>query len=157
MDSTIVLHHDSDLSFLIGEAECQQRVLVASQVPTLASPVFAKILTDIWEESDADEIPRPADDPEAMLLMLRIVHLKFNDLPTERAFNALHKFALLCHKYDTVSSVRPFSYGFSEHEYRIQEAGRGVAGHRANLRPQGPLLHHCHSDRESMSSNRTAI
>jgi hypothetical protein len=63
-----------------------------------------------WVESKAHEILFPDDDPESMLIVLRIAHLKFQDLPAKKGLEALalHKLAVVCDKYDLVSLVRPF-------------------------------------------------
>jgi hypothetical protein len=63
-----------------------------------------------WVESKASEIPLPDDEPEAMMIVLRIAHLHFKDIPGKAglSFQTLFNVAVLCDKYDLVHIVRPF-------------------------------------------------
>lgn len=108
--NTIVLHDSGDITLLVGSGKVQQPVLVSSPVLQIASPVWKAMCGEHWKESEAHEIPLPDDDVEAMLIVLRIVHLKFHDLPEKKgmSFNTLYKLAIVCDKYDLVQVVRPF-------------------------------------------------
>jgi hypothetical protein len=68
------------------------------------------MLTGGFQEAGAStsKIPLPDDDPDALLLLLRIAHLKFKDLPGRITFRDLYRLAVICDKYDTVGVVRPF-------------------------------------------------
>jgi hypothetical protein len=107
---TIVLRESGDVTLLIGTGKTQQPVVVSSEALCLASPVWKVMFKPPWAESKAHEIPFPDDDPESMLIVLRIAHLKFQDLPAKKSLEALalHKLAVVCDKYDLVSLVRPF-------------------------------------------------
>ena len=63
-----------------------------------------------WAESTANEISFPDDDAEAMLIVLRIAHLRFQELPGIHGlpFETLFNLAVTCDKYDTIKLVRPF-------------------------------------------------
>ncbi len=63
-----------------------------------------------WAESSASEIPFPDDNIDAMLLVLRIAHLRFRDIPGKNGLSYAHLLALavVCDKYDLVKLVRPF-------------------------------------------------
>jgi hypothetical protein len=61
-----------------------------------------------WAESEASEIALRDDDMDAMLLVLRIAHLRFHDLPKKLEFGPLLNLAVVCDKYDLVRMVRPF-------------------------------------------------
>lgn len=67
-----------------------------------------------WKESQLKSIPFPDDDPDATLLLLRIAHLKFGEIPRTLSFDALLKLAILCDKYDVAGLVRPYLEGWVE-------------------------------------------
>ncbi|KAF2655964.1 hypothetical protein K491DRAFT_715811 [Lophiostoma macrostomum CBS 122681] len=108
--STITLHDYGDRTLLIGAPDELQPVRVSSDVLRLASPVWRAMLERSWVESKAPEIIFPDDDPEAMLIVLRIAHLAFHELPKKRglSFESLVNLAIVCDKYDVVGIVRPF-------------------------------------------------
>jgi len=109
-NETVCLHDSGDVTLLIGIDEHKQAVLVSSSVLRLASPVWKAMLDRHWAESEAQEIPFPDDDVAAMLLVLRIAHLQFHDLPPKKglSFEDVLQLAILCDKYDLVKLVRPF-------------------------------------------------
>ena len=41
----------------------------------------------------------PEDDPDALLILLRIAHLRFSDLPDALVYQHLLQLAILCDKY----------------------------------------------------------
>lgn len=67
-----------------------------------------------WKESQLKTIPLPDDDPEALLLLLQIAHLKFGAIPRTLSFEMLLKLAVLCDKYDVAALVRPYLEGWVE-------------------------------------------
>jgi hypothetical protein len=108
---TIVLHDCGDAVLLIGSEESPQTVLVLKIVMSLASPVWkAMFERRQWAESTATEIPLPDDDVDAMLIVLRIAHLQFKEIPAKNGLSLedLLQVAIVCDKYDTVGLVRPF-------------------------------------------------
>jgi hypothetical protein len=105
---TICLHDFGDVTLLIGPDEDPQPVLVSISTLRLASPVWKAMFETRWVESEASEIPLPDDDVDAMLLVLRIAHLRFHELPKTLEYKALFNLAVVCDKYDLVHLVRPF-------------------------------------------------
>ena len=108
-ESTIVLYDTGDVVLLtIGEEK--RPVATSRAVLTILSPVFKAMLTGGFREAAAttSEIPLPDDDPDALLLLLRIAHLKFKDLPDTLSFRDLYHLAVVCEKYDAVGAFRPF-------------------------------------------------
>lgn len=108
---TIVLCDQGDAILLIGPENDQQPVLVSRIVMSLASSVWkAMFCREQWTESTATELSLPEDNVDAMLIALRIAHLKFKDLPSENelSFEAFLDLAVLCDKYDLIQLVRPF-------------------------------------------------
>ena len=105
----VALQDNGDVVTLtIGKTKLS--VATSRAVLTILSPVFKAMLTGGFREAGAaiSEIPLPDDDPEALLLLLRIAHLKFKDLPNTISFRALYRLAVICDKYDAVGVVKPF-------------------------------------------------
>ncbi|KAF2005103.1 hypothetical protein P154DRAFT_571317 [Amniculicola lignicola CBS 123094] len=78
--STITLHDHGDVTLLIGTGEEQQPVFVSKGTMQLASPIWRAMFDGPWSENQADMIPFPDDDVDAMLLVLRIAHLRFHEI-----------------------------------------------------------------------------
>ena len=88
--------------------------VVSSVVLSLASPVWNAMFGPHGHFMEADtsagsrEIRLAEDDPEALLIILRIAHLQFRQLPTALDFKELLRLAIICDKYDVVGLVRPW-------------------------------------------------
>lgn len=63
-------------------------------------------------EASAKEVSLPDDDPDTLLILLHIAHLKFDLVTGPRCFSGLLKLAVLCDKYDTVKLVRPWLWSW---------------------------------------------
>jgi hypothetical protein len=64
------------------------------------------------------------DDGEALLLLLRIAHLQYDDIPTTLAYKTLLNVAVLCDRYSCVELVEPWlSEWLSGEEKSSKEAG----------------------------------
>ncbi|KAF2639205.1 hypothetical protein P280DRAFT_519400 [Massarina eburnea CBS 473.64] len=108
LQPTIELCGHTDVTLIIGEEEQPVRASVA--VLRNAGPVWRAMFEPHWAESEASEIFFPEDDVEAMLLVFRIAHLRFQDLPKKNGltFKTLLNLAVVSDKYDVVHLVRPF-------------------------------------------------
>jgi hypothetical protein len=104
---TIVLFPQGDLTLVIGKVE-QQPVRVSRDALRLASPVWNAMLNGNWAESGATEIPFPEDDIEAMMIVLRISHLKYEGVPDPEVMKigGLYNLAAVCDKYDVLHIVQ---------------------------------------------------
>ncbi|XPS72276.1 hypothetical protein M3J09_004443 [Ascochyta lentis] len=123
---TVVLHDGGDVVLVVGEAGGIQQPIQASKTAmSMASPVWKAMFSHVWAEHEASEISLPDDDVEAMLLVLRIAHLRFQDLPSKGLFplNSLLNLAVVCDKYDLVHLVRPFLdlYGWAKPASTVYE------------------------------------
>ncbi|PVI05850.1 hypothetical protein DM02DRAFT_682783 [Periconia macrospinosa] len=82
-----------------------------------------------WNESEALEVYFPDEDVAAMLTVLNIAHLKFEDVPgfNGLAFEELVNLAVLCDKYDVVHLVHPFLewYDWARHYVYPEYVGPG--------------------------------
>ncbi|KAF2005104.1 hypothetical protein P154DRAFT_611587 [Amniculicola lignicola CBS 123094] len=104
----IELHEHGDITLIIGPKE--QPVLVSISVLRRASPVWRKMFGEPWIESREKEARFPEDNLDALLIVLRIAHLRFRDIPQKHGleFRGLVQLAVVCDKYDTVEIVCPF-------------------------------------------------
>lgn len=110
-EQTIVLHDDGDVTLVVGEdGSPQQPIRASKSTMSLASSVWKAMFSRVWVEHEAFEILLPDDDVEAILLVLRIAHLRFQDLPKKGALalQSLLNLAVVCDKYDLVHLIRPF-------------------------------------------------
>ena len=98
----------------LSPGDTSRRILVCSNVLTLASPVFRAQLNGKWKDSkehaerDANGkmmLTYPGDDPTAMVLLCRILH---NGLACHLPWPwpAIYKVAVLTDKYDCYSATK---------------------------------------------------
>lgn len=105
---------NADLTLLVGEAPVH-RFKVARSTLCMASPVFRAMLTGRYMEARKEEIQLEGDDPDAMLIVLRIAHLRCSQVRrTFEAHSELANVATICDKYDMVAICRPFIPGWVE-------------------------------------------
>lgn len=120
--STITIAANHDLSFTITyEDGSGYRWLVSASAVCLASPVWAAMLkpTSSFRETETKEIELKEDDePEAILILLRIAHLQHLQIPVTLSFEQLYEMAVVCDKYDTVTLVTPWLGGWATEEMR---------------------------------------
>jgi hypothetical protein len=108
----VSLHGGGDRIIIVGEKENRQRLYkVSSIVMSMASPIW-KVMFDPargFRESNPDVLVEfPEDDPDMLLILLRIAHLQFHDVPKSISFDWLVEIAVLCDKYDCVGLVHPY-------------------------------------------------
>jgi hypothetical protein len=107
--STVVLYDmESAVRLVIGK---EKRAVVASKaVLTILSPVFRAMFTRGFQEAaeGCSEVSLPEDNFEALLFLLRLAHLKFEDLPETLTFPDLYELAVVCDKYDAAGPVKLF-------------------------------------------------
>jgi len=96
-------------------------IQVSRRTMALSSPVWrAMFQASKWAESASKEIALPDDDPEALLLLMRIAHLQFDMIPKTIAKqdavrvpgSLCYRLAILCDKYDCVNLVTPWLRGW---------------------------------------------
>ena len=99
---------------------------VSRKALCLSSPVFLAMLGDdfrFWEASDkaarengVRDIPLRDDDFGTMEILLRIIHLQIEVVPTKVSFQQLGEIAVVCDKYALRKCVVPWSFLWS-HPY----------------------------------------
>ncbi|TVY84255.1 hypothetical protein LSUE1_G001356 [Lachnellula suecica] len=55
-----------------------------------------------------EELDFKEDDVDTLLILFRIVHLQFGDIPVSLTLDALHQVAVLCDMYDCAGLVQPW-------------------------------------------------
>lgn len=90
-------------------------IRVSSHAFKQASRVWrAMISGGTWKESSMAVIKLPEDNPDAMLLILRIAHLHFDHVPTTMEQDELYHVAVLCDKYDCIGLLRPWAHSWTK-------------------------------------------
>lgn len=126
----IALCHNADLTLIVGENPIH-RFKVSRNTLCMASSVFKAMLSRNFIEAQKDEIELEDDDPDALLIILRIVHLKFSEVKRSFEYQSqLVQVAVVCDKYDLVAVCRPFIPGWARKWLRAQNP-------IANLNAQG--------------------
>ena len=110
-----------DLVLKVGSGDEATLIRVHSKVLSLASPVFAAMLSPRFAEGKTLEdnkgtvdsptaINLPDDDPEAMSLICRILHFKEDaaQQPCYQRFTMM-RLAQVCEKYDMSRTLSPWS------------------------------------------------
>lgn len=102
-----------DLTLVVGDSGKPVRLRASSKILGLASPVWNAMLYGGFQEQSATEIPLPDDNAGLLLVVLRIAHLKFNQVPYYLDSSTLQGLAVLCDKYDMVGLLRPFLHNWA--------------------------------------------
>ena len=93
----------------------QSRVRASSAHLRLASTVFKALLNGSFREgfqlraSGHVEVPLPDDYPDGLLVILYILHCRFDVMPKKITPNILMQVVLLADKYDVVKILTPFA------------------------------------------------
>ena len=91
----------------------QGRLRVSAKALSLASPVFKAMLSPRFLKKEPSseglvEVPLPDDDPEALTLLCRILHLRSRNVEIS-SFHMFKNLSLLCDKYDATEAFMPWS------------------------------------------------
>jgi hypothetical protein len=108
----VSLNHSGDRTIIVGQKEDGQRIYKVSSIAmSMASPIWKAMFnpTSGFLESNPDvPVEFPEDDPDALLILLKIAHLQFHQIPKSISFSWLTELAVLCDKYDSVRLLQPF-------------------------------------------------
>ena len=112
-ESTVHVDPSGNLTLIVGPEDNQKAFTVSSAAMCLASPVWRAMLDPkghfLEAHSSDRKVSFPDDNPEALLLLLNVIHLQFLKVPQTLPTEELYEVAVLCDKYDTVTVVRPVS------------------------------------------------
>lgn len=86
---------------------------VSSAALAMASP-FWRALTEPgrWKESTTKQIDHREDDLDALLIIFKISHMRFTELPQVLPTRILQQLGLICDKYDCLELIRPWVVGW---------------------------------------------
>ncbi|KAF7932821.1 uncharacterized protein EAE98_004120 [Botrytis deweyae] len=124
-----------------AKAKHDERIItfkLSSHALCFASPVWKKfvfppfpLLSSLGNEEEPNskkaravpEEPFPdieldftEDNPEALLILLQIAHLKFSKIPSQLPYEVLYNVAVICDQYDCRSLVKPWIQGWLKDE-----------------------------------------
>ena len=112
-ESTVHVDPSGNLTLIVGPEDNQKTFTVSSAAMCLASPVWRAMLDPkghfLEAHSSDRKVSLPDDNPEALLLLLNIIHLQFLKVPQTLPTEELYEVAVLFDKYHTVTVVRPVS------------------------------------------------
>ena len=123
-----------DLVLKLGSGDEVTSIRVHSKVLSLASPVFASMLSPRFAEGQALEdnkgtvdstttIDLPDDDPEAMSWLCGALHFK-EDAAQKMSYSLLMRLAVICDKYNMSKALSPWSHNWMDPCPRGSEAAR---------------------------------
>lgn len=95
----------------VSSNDVQNTFIVSSAVMRLASPVWQIMLDPqghFMESFSNGEVHFAEDNAAALLLILRIAHLQFREIPQSLDLPEMVSLAVVCDKYDTAGLVRPW-------------------------------------------------
>ncbi|KAJ4419910.1 hypothetical protein N0V85_000797 [Neurospora sp. IMI 360204] len=122
-DKAVDIDPDGDLYLHVPDTDVAStlwKFRVCSAALRRRSPVWKQMLFGPWKErkptsSDKDWIVELFDDcPQAMQLILHIVHGNFDMVPPLlHSLQQLHDLLVVAHKYDAVNIIKPWSQKWS--------------------------------------------
>ncbi|KAE9988241.1 hypothetical protein EG327_003455 [Venturia inaequalis] len=117
--ATIHLRDGGDLTLIVGEGEDKTQYVVCRRTICGVCKSWNAMFTK-FSEAFAPEVELPDDNPQAILILLQIAHLRFDQLPGgAMSLQELNRLAIVCDKYDAVATVRPFIKTWSPASRRV--------------------------------------
>lgn len=118
--ATIQFDPEGDVTFVLPCNEGTARFQINSSIVCLQSPVFRAMLgkhsrfKEARDLASRDAIGPPLeisiadDNPEALVVILRILHLQHDSVPVSLSEARLYQVAILCDKYDMRQALRTY-------------------------------------------------
>jgi hypothetical protein len=97
-----------------GECERSKTFVISAAVMCIASPVWRAMFSpsgrfmEAVQSAETKDVHFGEDDADALLLILRIAHLQFREIPEKIGFTELLNVAVICDKYDMAEIVQPW-------------------------------------------------
>ena len=107
MTEPTIVDPSGDLTVLVGENGHQKAFIVSSKAMCLASLEWCMIL-EPTVDGGRTRMDLTNDDPDALLILLRISHLQFSDVPLHVTYALLVHLAVLCDKYKMAQLLYPW-------------------------------------------------
>jgi hypothetical protein len=115
--STLYVVKNGDRELTVAYSDGCDTFIVSSVAMSLASPVWNKIMNPPFGDP-ADSAKKPVsfleDNAEALLILLRIAHLQFKEVPSELDYTTLFNISVLCDKYDCLDITQPWMHMWLE-------------------------------------------
>lgn len=111
-----VFHVHGDLTLVAGEQGIRFRA--SSQALVLVSSAWERKINGPFSEKSSQHgadgwvMPLPEDNPDALRIALRVIHYKFDAVPTSLSLDTVFHLTVLCDKYDMVGLLKPFWLGW---------------------------------------------
>jgi len=108
---------EGDVLLILSSSSGIARFRVNSNILCIASPVFRAMLgaksqfkertalSARTSTSEPLELSLPDDDPKALVVILRVIHLQYDWVPPSLDESQLYKIAVICDKYDMRQSL----------------------------------------------------
>jgi hypothetical protein len=77
---------------------------------------FGRVTKKQQQSWPVEELDFTDDEPDALLVLLRIAHLQFKDVPTSPSYEILLNLAILCDQYSCVALARPWFHDWFANE-----------------------------------------
>ncbi|OCK85709.1 hypothetical protein K432DRAFT_413101 [Lepidopterella palustris CBS 459.81] len=126
----ISLDPAGDLILVVGSAEANNGprcFLVSTDALRRVSRVWRSMLNHSsgwFAKTSTKQVTSLNDDPDSLLIVLNVAHIRFKELPSALGFAQIVQLALVCDAYDTVQVVRPFLPEWTRpYEHAILRAG----------------------------------
>ncbi|KAK1690139.1 hypothetical protein BDP55DRAFT_701371 [Colletotrichum godetiae] len=113
-ESIIELHPSWDAALIVSHNNPRKKFLVSSHILRVASRYFNSLLASKFEEGakiqsgSKPDITLHDDNPEAMEMILSILHYKYQDKWYTLSARMVSVVAMQCDKYDCAASLRPW-------------------------------------------------
>ena len=107
MTEPTIVDPSGDLTVHAGDNGHQKAFIVSSKAMCLASPVWCMML-EPTVDGGRTRMELTNDDPDALLILLRISHLQFSDIPSQVTYTLLVHLAVLCDKYKMAQLFFPW-------------------------------------------------
>jgi hypothetical protein len=108
---TIPKFESADIDIRVTQDGKVAKWKVCSYALVLASPVWKLFVFPPFPrlpEHEKEGLDFQDDDSSALLVLLKIAHLQFTNIPAKRSYEELLNLAILCDKYDCVRLVKPW-------------------------------------------------
>jgi hypothetical protein len=124
---TVVLDPKGHIMLIVGDNRrtTGERTLIVSSTLKLVSTQWAALLSAHSRPlRHPKPIHLPHEDADMMLLLMAIVHTKFEQVPRKLDLSQLVELASICQKYDMNAKVRPYIAGWLRpHQEHIMQPG----------------------------------